>query len=172
MTKIDGRKNGNKIGAAVSGDQKVSIYAGEKFHSSIDADWEWVRDKICKFGRLVANIVEIVVLSSSANTFLRVGSALHFSLVRSRINLSQEDSLELVHTGVCELQSGIVVRHHRAGWHECVCIFILKKVNKGLTGLGGGPLLFHGGQEATEKNKAAIVKQATITTAKGSLVHY
>jgi hypothetical protein len=54
------------------------------------------------------NVIEIVVLSTGADALLAVDGALELGLLRSGVNLTEEDGLELVHTSICKEQSGAV----------------------------------------------------------------
>ena len=58
--------------------------------------------------RIMAHLLEVVVLTAHAQTFLRVGHAAALGF-----DVAENDVLELVHTGVGEHQRGIVLDHHR-----------------------------------------------------------
>mmetsp|Transcript_16360 Transcript_16360/g.41740 ORF Transcript_16360/g.41740 Transcript_16360/m.41740 type:complete len:279 (+) Transcript_16360:2597-3433(+) len=90
--------------------------------------------------RVLANIVEVVVLASRTNALLRVAGA---SQLRERslgISLSEKDSLELVHAGVCKQERGIVVRHHTRGWHDGVLLLFIEEVDERLPDTRAWPL--------------------------------
>ena len=64
---------------------------------------------------IVTYFFQVVVLTADAQTFLRVG---HTRIFRRR--LSQENILELVHTGIGKHQSGVVLHYHRSRRHNLV----------------------------------------------------
>ncbi len=73
----------------------------------------------------VTDIVEVVMLATSAHAFLR--------RCRSRIRTAfqtGEDVLELYHAGIGEHQRRIVARHQRAGGHNLVSV-LLEVVEEG-----------------------------------------
>lgn len=86
------------------------------------------------------DVFKIVVLTTSADALLRVRSALQVGLFTSRVDLSKEDRLELVHTRVRELQSGVIVGDHRRGRNERMTMLLGEEINEGLTDFLTGPI--------------------------------
>jgi hypothetical protein len=82
---------------------------------------------------IFAYIVKVVVLTSSADALLRVCGTLQFRKRVRRVDLSNEDGLELVHSSIDEQESGIVVRYHWRGLHESVSAFLFEVLNECLT---------------------------------------
>ena len=60
---------------------------------------------------VLADIVEVIVLSSGANAFLRVDGALERGKVRVWVNGAEENGLVLVHAGIGEEQRRVGQRH-------------------------------------------------------------
>ena len=65
--------------------------------------------------RVVAHLLEVVVLTADAQTFLRIGHARVFDGGVTEYNV-----LELVHPSVGEHQRGIVLNNHRSRWYNMV----------------------------------------------------
>ena len=82
---------------------------------------------------VVADVVEVVVLSAGADALLRVDDA----AVLGRLG-AEEVGLELVHAGVGEEQRRVVVRDDRRAGHERVAVLLAKEVDEVLADLGGG----------------------------------
>jgi hypothetical protein len=78
--------------------------------------------------RVLADVVEIVVLAAGADALLRVHDALHADERRRRVELAREDLLELVHAGVGEEQRRVVVRHDGARLDVDVGVLVLEEV--------------------------------------------
>ena len=51
---------------------------------------------------ILPDIVEVIVLPTSANTLLGIDSALQACEVRTRVSSAQENRLKLVHARICE----------------------------------------------------------------------
>ena len=62
----------------------------------------------CVMVGVVSYVLKVVVLSRNAQTFLRVGHAKRFGLA-----YSEENILELVHSGICKHQGGVALYYHR-----------------------------------------------------------
>mmetsp|Transcript_138675 Transcript_138675/g.351506 ORF Transcript_138675/g.351506 Transcript_138675/m.351506 type:complete len:263 (-) Transcript_138675:331-1119(-) len=61
---------------------------------------------------VLADILEVVVLATCSDAFLRVCGALQLCKGMAGVDLSNKNRLELVHACVDEQQCGVVVRHH------------------------------------------------------------
>ena len=72
--------------------------------------------------RVLADVVEVVVLAAGPDALLRVGRP----LVGPGAG-AEEDVLELVHAGVGEQQRRIVERHHRRRRHERVAVLLARR---------------------------------------------
>ncbi len=83
--------------------------------------------------RVLADVVEVVVLAAGADALLRVGRALV-----GRLLGAEEVRLELVHAGVGEQQRRVVVRHDTARRHEGVAVLLDEEVDELLADLVGG----------------------------------
>jgi hypothetical protein len=70
--------------------------------------------------RVLAHVVEVVVLAARADALLTVHRPLELAQVRRRVRLAQEDGLELVHPRVGEQERGIVEGHAGVAGHEGV----------------------------------------------------
>ena len=57
--------------------------------------------------RVLADVVEVVVLASSADAFLRVDCSFVLAFCRGWIDGAEEDGLELVHAGIGEEESWV-----------------------------------------------------------------
>ena len=66
---------------------------------------------------VVSHFLEVVVLSAHAEALLRVRGPVEFCLC-----ISQEDVLELVHSGVGEHQGRVILYDHRSRWHHRVAL--------------------------------------------------
>lgn len=86
------------------------------------------------------DILKIVVLSTGADALLAVRSALQIGLFASRVNLAQEDGLELVHTRVGELQGGVIVGNDGGGRHKRVSMLLHEEIDVGLSHFITGPI--------------------------------
>jgi hypothetical protein len=88
--------------------------------------------------RVLADIVQVVVLAAGADALLRVHGALELAEFRARIRLAQEDRLELVHPRVGEQQRRVIVGHARRAGHERVRVRLGEEVDERLSDLVGG----------------------------------
>jgi len=82
--------------------------------------------------RVLADIVEIIVLATRADTLLRVASALQLPHGGPGIHGSKKNRLELVHASIGEEQRRVVHRNNRRGGNERVLLG-LEKFNERLT---------------------------------------
>jgi hypothetical protein len=64
--------------------------------------------------------------------FKAVFACVHLGHVAVRVDGAEEDRLELVHTSVCELKSGVLMRDDRGRGHMSMCILGAEKVDKSL----------------------------------------
>mmetsp|Transcript_30269 Transcript_30269/g.72793 ORF Transcript_30269/g.72793 Transcript_30269/m.72793 type:complete len:231 (+) Transcript_30269:2460-3152(+) len=64
---------------------------------------------------ILANVVEVVVLATSADALLRVGGALEGSERALRVDSAHEDRFELIHSGIGEEKGGVVKRNNTGG---------------------------------------------------------
>ena len=62
---------------------------------------------------ILANIIQIIMLSSCSNALLGVDSSLPLGHVTVRVNCAHEDGLELVHPGIGEQEGGVIQRDGR-----------------------------------------------------------
>jgi hypothetical protein len=62
---------------------------------------------------ILADIVEVVVLATSTDTFLTVDSGLEAGHRIGLANGAEEDGLELVHASIGEEQGGVIMRDDR-----------------------------------------------------------
>ena len=67
--------------------------------------------------RVVAHLLQVIVLAAHAQALLRVGPAARFGVA-----LAQYDVLPLVHAGVGEHERGVVLHHHRGRGHNGVAL--------------------------------------------------
>ena len=99
---------------------------------------------------ILANIIKIVVLTTSTNTLLRVTSSLKTSKRTGRVNLipkskndttylSKENRLILIHTSICKQQSRIIQRNDRRRTNKSMFV-LFKELNEGLKNLRRRPL--------------------------------
>ena len=96
---------------------------------------------------IFADVVQVVVLTASADTLLRVHSALHLGKVRRGVHRAEEDGLvlrldeatHLVHTRVCEQKSRVIIGNGRARRHKGVTT-LAEKVEERAAHLRGRPL--------------------------------
>ena len=68
--------------------------------------------------RISSHIFQIVVLSARTDALLGVGTPLQGGHGRVRIRLTKEYRLELIHTGICKQERGVVERDTRRAWDE------------------------------------------------------
>ncbi len=101
--------------------------------------------------RVVSHVFEIIVLPTSSNALLRVDR----SGVRP-VALSEEDILELVHSGVGEQEGGVVVGNGRARRNDLVRGALGEEIKELLSDLRGGR-----GWHAEFRTKA-VWKNATV----------
>ena len=66
---------------------------------------------------VAADLLKVVVLTAHAKTFLAVCDS--FPLCRA---VAEEPILELVHTGICEHKSRVVLYDHRCRWHDLMTL--------------------------------------------------
>ena len=66
---------------------------------------------------ILANIIQVVVLSSSTNAFLTVHSPFPLGHVAGRVDRADKDGLELAHAGVGEQEGGVVEGDGGGGVH-------------------------------------------------------
>lgn len=78
-----------------------------------------------------SDVVEIVMFSTGANTFLATGGAAVIDLTSSGENI-----LELVHPGVDKQDSRVIERDHRRGRHDAM-VASLEELQKTLSYLSG-----------------------------------
>ena len=136
-----------------------TVHLGEQFPRKVDSSLlEVVTERPVaehlKEGVVVdvlADIVQIIVLASSTNALLRVAGS--FQLRRRtggvdlgvrgdcECNLSQEDGLVLVHSGVRKEKRRIVEGNNGGGFDKDVSV-VLKELDKGATHLGRRPAKF------------------------------
>mmetsp|Transcript_100547 Transcript_100547/g.259697 ORF Transcript_100547/g.259697 Transcript_100547/m.259697 type:complete len:349 (-) Transcript_100547:51-1097(-) len=83
---------------------------------------------------ILANVLKVVVLATSTNALLRVRRSLQLRERMARVNLSNEDGLELVHACIDEEERWVIVRHHWGRWHEDV-LLLLEVLDEGVTDL-------------------------------------
>lgn len=74
----------------------------------------------CVVIRVLANVVQVIMLSASTDTFLSVEGALQLGHIRMRIHGAEENSFVLVHARVCEEQGWVIVWNGRRGGDECM----------------------------------------------------
>ena len=91
---------------------------------------------------VLADVVEVVVLTARADALLGVGGALELRERALRVGGAQEAGLELVHSRVGEEEGWVIVGDHGRGRHDGV-LLALEEIQKGLPDPLGGPLL-HG----------------------------
>ena len=97
---------------------------------------------------VLADIVQIIVLASSTNALLRVAGSLQLGKrtggvdlgVRGdcQCDLSQEDGLVLIHSGIRKEKRWIVKGNNGRGFDKGVSV-VLKELDKGATHLGRRP---------------------------------
>ena len=97
---------------------------------------------------VLADIVQISVLASSTNALLRVAGSLQLGKRTGGVdlgvrgdcecNLSQEDGLVLVHSGIRKEKHRIVEGNNGGGFDKGVSV-VLEKLDKGTTHLGRRP---------------------------------
>ena len=97
---------------------------------------------------VLADIVQIIVLASSTNALLRVAGSLQLGKRTGGIdlgvrgdcecNLSQEDGLVLIHSGIRKEKRRIVEGNNGGGFDKGVSV-VLKELDKGATHLGRRP---------------------------------
>lgn len=97
---------------------------------------------------VLADIVQIIVLASSTNALLRVASSLQLGKRTGGVdlgvrgdcecNLSQEDGLVLIHSGIRKKKRRIVEGNNGGGFDKGVSV-VLKELDKGATHLGRRP---------------------------------
>ena len=97
---------------------------------------------------VLADIVQIIVLASSTNALLRVASSLQLGKRTGGVdlgvrgdcecNLSQEDGLVLIHSGIRKEKRRIVEGNNGGGFDKGVSV-VLKELDKGATHLGRRP---------------------------------
>ena len=97
---------------------------------------------------VLADIVQIIVLASSTNALLRVAGSLQLSKRTGGVdlgvrgdcecNLSQEDGLVLIHSGIRKEKRRIVEGNNGGGFDKGVSV-VLKELDKGATHLGRRP---------------------------------
>jgi hypothetical protein len=97
--------------------------------------------------RIPTNVFQIVVLASGTNAFLRVGGSFQGKERRGRIDLTQENGFELIHTGVCEQKSRVKEGSTGGGGLEGMLLG-LEVVQKGSANLFGRPI--GGGRKETD----------------------
>ena len=73
---------------------------------------------------VVSNIFKIVVLSTSANAFLRIDCARVWPS-----SSTKKDILELIHPRIRKEQRGIVVWHDGTSLHKCVRRFVAEEID-------------------------------------------
>lgn len=78
---------------------------------------------------VLSNIIQIVVLSSSADALLAVGHALQRRKRSTGVDGASEDWLELVHASVGKQQRGVIVRHHWGGLVKRVFLLLDKEIH-------------------------------------------
>ena len=97
---------------------------------------------------VLADIVQIIVLASSTNALLRVAGSLQLGKRTGGVdlgvrgdcecNLSQEDGLVLIHSGIRKKKRRIVEGNNGGGFDKGVSV-VLKELDKGATHLGRRP---------------------------------
>lgn len=97
---------------------------------------------------VLADIVQIIVLASSTNALLRVAGSLQLGKRTGGVdlgvrgdcecNLSQEDGLVLIHSGIRKEKRRIVEGNNGGGFDKGVSV-VLKELDKGATHLGRRP---------------------------------
>ena len=65
--------------------------------------------------RVLAHVVQVIVLAPRTDALLAVGCALEGRQGARGVRLPQENGLELVHPRVCKQQGGVIVGHHGGG---------------------------------------------------------
>ena len=133
-----------------------TVHLGEKFPSEVDGTLlEVVAEgpvaEHLEKGVVVdilADVVKIIVLASSTNALLRVARSLQLGKRTGGVNLrvrgdfendlSEEDGLVLVHSGVCEEKRRIVEGNNGGGFDKGVSV-VLKELDKGAAHLGRRP---------------------------------
>ena len=68
---------------------------------------------------VVSHLFEVVVLTTHAQTFLRVCHASAF-----RFCVSEDNVLELIHTRIGEHEGGVVFNHHWSGGNDEVSVLL------------------------------------------------
>ena len=80
---------------------------------------------------VLADVITVVVLSSGADTLLRVGGALQLAEFGAHVDGAIEIGLVLAHTGVDKEEGGIVVRYDRGRRHK-IMTFVEVEIEEGL----------------------------------------
>lgn len=88
---------------------------------------------------IFSNVFQIIVLATGSNALLRVGSPFQGSEGGGRVDLTQENGLELVHTGVGEEERGVT--EGGATRRGLIGVFLRGEVvDKGRPDPGGWPV--------------------------------
>jgi hypothetical protein len=75
------------------------------------------------------DIIQIIVFPTCANALLGVACPSEFTQFGFRVHGPQEDWLELVHTGVCEQERGVIVRNNGTGFVKDV-VLLFEEINE------------------------------------------
>jgi hypothetical protein len=92
--------------------------------------------------RVVADVVEVVVLAAGADAGLTVGGPFEAAELAAAVGGAEEEGLELVHAGVGEKQRRVFVGDDGCAGHEGVAVLLAEEVEEVLADFGGG--LGHG----------------------------
>lgn len=76
-----------------------------------------------------ANLFEVVVLATDTQTLLAVGNPAGFGH-----GIAENNILKLIHAGIGEHQSGVILDHHRSRWNDFVA-FLAEKLLERLADL-------------------------------------
>merc|ERR1719379_2915492 len=106
--------------------------------------------------RVFSDVIQVVVLASSADALLGVNSRLELGHWRRWINCSDEDRLELVHSSICKKKSRVIMRDRGARVDIWMLTF-LEKVEELLSHFVGGDIRIHsGGWRAVEPKRSKL----------------
>ena len=111
---------------------------------------------------IAAHVLEVVVLTGHAHTFLRIHGARIGTLVRA-----EENVLELHHAGVGKKQGGIPARDERGGRHEGMSMFD-EEVNVSLANLCTGRF----GKHDNSRYRRIVFKLGNYTQETRKLVRF
>ena len=93
---------------------------------------------------ILTHIIQIIMLSSRTNTFLRIDCTLQSRHFQGGVASSQKERFVLIHTRIGKEEGGIIVGDARGGFPVGVAVLFFEELDEGGAHFGHGPCWVRG----------------------------